>query len=92
MSDRGWLILGGLLAVNVVAFAQMWLDKGRAERGVSRISERRLLAPVLIGGLPGVVLGMHRFRHKTRKGSFKLKLAGGTAVFAVLLHLVADWP
>jgi len=92
VNERDWLILGGLVIVNAVAYGQMWLDKRRAERRVSRISERRLLVPVLFGGLPGLVLGMHRFRHKTRKGPFKLKLAGATAVFAVLLHVVADWP
>lgn len=79
-------------AVNLFAYGQMFVDKRRAAAGQSRISERRLIAPALVGGLPGIVLGMRQFRHKTRKASFKMKLAGATAVFAGTLHLFFDWP
>ena len=92
MTTRHWIILAAALAVNLFAYGQMWFDKRAAGDGRSRISERRLLAPALVGGLPGIVLGMQHFRHKTQKGSFKMKLAGATAVFAVALHLLTDWP
>lgn len=92
MSPTHWIILIAILAVNLLAYGQVWEDKRRASNGRYRISERRLIAPALFGGLPGIVVGMHHFRHKTRKASFKMKLAGATAVFAVILHLTTGWP
>lgn len=77
-----WQVIAGVVATaNAVAFVQVWIDKRRAEAGRYRLSERRLIAPVLLGGLPGLLLGMRRFRHKTRKRSFQLKLAAATVGF-----------
>jgi uncharacterized membrane protein YsdA (DUF1294 family) len=92
VTTKHWIILAAAVIVNLFSYGQMWADKRFAAAGRSRISERRLIAPALIGGLPGIVLGMQQFRHKTQKGSFKMKLAGATAIFAVVLHLVTDWP
>ncbi len=77
-----WHVIAGVVAAaNAAAFVQVWIDKRRAEAGRYRLSERRLIAPVLLGGLPGLLLAMRRFRHKTRKRSFQAKLAAATAGF-----------
>ena len=78
-----------LLAVNVLLFALMGIDKRRAKRGLWRIPEKTLFLTAALGGSIGGILGMRLFRHKTRHNSFKfgfpailiaqLALAGGIA-------------
>jgi uncharacterized membrane protein YsdA (DUF1294 family) len=52
----------------------MGIDQRMASKHRRRISEAQLIAPTLLGGFLGVLLGMIVFRHKTRKKSFWLKL------------------
>ena len=80
------LILASI-AVNLLAFAQMYIDKRLAIKGRRRISEAQLLAPVLFSGIVGVVAGMLAFRHKTAKASFQIKLAFSFGLFLVLAYL-----
>ena len=60
-----------LLAVNVLAFVLMGIDKGKAKRGAWRISEKALFVPVLLGGGVGGCLGMRTFHHKTKHWYFR---------------------
>ena len=61
-----------LVAMNVLAFALMAIDKKRAKAGAWRIKERTLfLATGLFGGLGGT-LGMFLLHHKTRHWYFRL--------------------
>lgn len=61
-----------LLAMNLLAFALMAIDKRRAKAGAWRIRERTLfLATGLFGGLGGT-LGMFLLRHKTKHWYFRL--------------------
>lgn len=70
-----WIsIISGLLLVNIFAFVQFGRDKARARAGQRRISEADLLFVAMIGGTIGAYAGRARFRHKTRKESFSLKL------------------
>jgi uncharacterized membrane protein YsdA (DUF1294 family) len=59
-----------LAALNLWAFTLFGWDKLQAEDGGWRVSERKLLALALIGGIGGVYAGRAFFRHKTRKKSF----------------------
>jgi uncharacterized membrane protein YsdA (DUF1294 family) len=59
-----------LVAINLVAYAAMALDKSAARSGGWRWSERSLLALAAIGGSPAILLARHRLRHKTRKQPF----------------------
>lgn len=59
-----------LLAINVITFLAMWIDKRKAKKGSWRISEKALFTIVLLGGGVGGILGMYVFRHKTQKPRF----------------------
>jgi uncharacterized membrane protein YsdA (DUF1294 family) len=72
------------LASNVDLVLCVW-DKRQARGGRSRVPERVLLGLALLGGSPGLVLGMLLARHKTRKASFLLVLALVLAAQGALL-------
>jgi uncharacterized membrane protein YsdA (DUF1294 family) len=63
-------IATAIIAMNFFAFAAFGIDKARAEQGAWRISEDKLLALALFGGIIGAYAGRHLFRHKTRKHPF----------------------
>lgn len=63
-----------LIAVNVLAFALMGIDKAKARRGAWRIPEKALFLAAALGGSLGALLGMCAFRHKTRHLRFVLGL------------------
>lgn len=63
-----WLIT--YILWNIVTFILMMLDKRRARQQDSRIRERTLFLCALFFGATGVLIGMYRFRHKTRHWSF----------------------
>ncbi len=73
-----WILLGWLVLINGVTFGVVGLDKRIAKRRERqppsrqsrRIPERTLLGLGLLGGIWGLIVGMRRFRHKTRKVSF----------------------
>lgn len=58
--------------MSLVAFIAYGIDKFKAKRGASRISERQLLLLSLACGAVGAMLGMLLFRHKTRHMKFIL--------------------
>lgn len=64
-----------------VTFIAYGLDKGRAGGPKRRVPERTLHLLALFGGWPGALVAQRRFRHKTRKASFRLAFW-----FVVLLH------
>ena len=59
-----------ILAINLITFFVMWLDKKKAKKGKWRIKENTLLMLVLLGGGIGGILGMYTFHHKTQKAKF----------------------
>lgn len=61
-----------LLLINAAAAAIMYADKKFAIRHRRRVPERTLMTFALLGGSPGVLLGMYAFRHKTRHPKFTL--------------------
>ena len=71
----GWFWLGlWVLALSVIAFAAMGIDKRRARLDRWRIREATFFILALIGGSPGAILGMRLFRHKTRHWYFRYGL------------------
>ena len=67
------------LAINIVLFVVMGVDKYRAIRQRWRIPEATLFILALVGGACGGTVGMYSFRHKTKHWYF--------AVFFPLLAL-----
>lgn len=64
-------ILLYLLAVNLLLFAVMGIDKYKAKHQFWRIPERTLFVLAAIGGSLGGILGMRIFHHKTLHPQFR---------------------
>jgi len=73
-----------LLAINLIGFFAMWLDKRKAKKGAWRIPEKSLFMITFLGGGIGTVAGMYKFRHKTQKPKFIIGLPG-----ILILEIVA---
>lgn len=59
-----------LLLINLDAYLLMRADKRRAQRRARRIPEAALFLTAVLGGSPGIMLGMRVYRHKTLHASF----------------------
>jgi uncharacterized membrane protein YsdA (DUF1294 family) len=70
-----------LLGVNAAGLIGMGLDKSLSSSSSMRYPEVVLYLVALLGGVPGILVGMHVFKHKSRKPAFQ---------FALLLILVAQ--
>ena len=57
--------------MNVLGYLSMRIDKKKAIEGKRRISEKRLFMFALLGGSLGSIIGMQKFRHKTKHWYFK---------------------
>ena len=68
--------VGGLyfIVINLLTVLLYGLDKYKAIRQEWRIPERALLLMAFMGGAFGALTAMRIFRHKTRKGRFKLMI------------------
>jgi len=82
LEDFAVLIAIALVVVNLGSVIAIWWDKRRAKKDQWRIKEGTLLSWALVGGWPGGIWAMRRFRHKTSKRSFQAKY-----VLAVLLNI-----
>lgn len=65
-------------------------DKQAALFGWWRISETKLLAVDLLGGIIGGLLAQHRYRHKKSKQSYQLRIFAIVVVHAVLLSALGS--
>jgi uncharacterized membrane protein YsdA (DUF1294 family) len=63
-----------LLGINGSALLCMGLDKYLARASSIRIPESIIFVLSLLGGVPGTLLGLNIFGHKTRKASFQFML------------------
>ena len=59
-----------LIAINLITFLVMWLDKRKAKKGRWRIPEKTLFIITALGGGIGTIVGMYTLRHKTQKIAF----------------------
>ena len=60
-----------VVVMSLAGFLLMGADKRAARSGAWRLPEKTLLMVALIGGSPGILLGMRVFRHKTRHFLFR---------------------
>jgi len=59
-----------LLAINIIGFTIMGIDKSKAKKNKWRISEKTIFVIALLGGSIGVKMGMQQYRHKTQHKKF----------------------
>ena len=64
------IIVGYVLCINLIGFLAMYIDKRKAKRNEWRIKEGTLMSSALLGGGIGGIIGMYKFRHKTKKLKF----------------------
>ena len=64
------LIIAYVIAVNVIGFFLMGIDKRKAIKRSFRIPEATLFLIAVLGGSIGSIFGMYTFRHKTRHWYF----------------------
>ena len=76
----------GLIAINISAFILCGYDKRCAINQKRRIPEMRLFLIAFFGGSAGLLLGMHVFRHKTKKISFQFIISLIAALHGLLLY------
>ena len=76
-----------LVIINIISFAMMGIDKWKAKNQKWRIPEKQLLLISILGGSVGSILGMYRFRHKTKKTKFNL----GLPMILLVQILVYRW-
>ena len=79
-----WLILY-FVALNLLDFALMGIDKWKAKKRAWRIPEATLFIIAIIGGALGETIGMHVFHHKTRHWYF---LYGMPLIFVLQIALI----
>ncbi len=79
------LIIIYIIAINIISFIVMGVDKRKAQKRAWRIPESTLFVLAIIGGSIGSILGMHLFHHKTRHWYF---LYGMPAILVVQILLV----
>jgi len=63
-----------LILINLVGILSMYLDKYFAKNNMYRISEKNLFLVAIIGGSIGSIIGMYKFRHKTKHKQFTIGL------------------
>ncbi len=81
-----------ILAVNLLGFCLMGIDKRKAIKGAFRIPEATLFVIALIGGSIGSIAGMYTFRHKTRHASFVYGMPAVLILQIVLIILLLSSP
>lgn len=79
------LIIIYIVAVNLISFITMGIDKRKAIKRAWRIPESTLFVLAVIGGSIGSIAGMHLFHHKTRHWYF---LYGMPAILAIQVLLI----
>jgi len=82
-------VLGFYAVASLVAFVMYVWDKISAEKGSRRTPENTLHLLALIGGWPGALLAQRKYRHKTRKLSFRRVFWMTVALNCVALGVIA---
>ena len=85
-----------LIGVNALVFILYAYDKSSARNGGWRVPEKSLHLLTLVGGTPAAFAAQRVFRHKTRKGSFRvvfwLTVFLQVLVLAFVLFIVQNRP
>jgi uncharacterized membrane protein YsdA (DUF1294 family) len=89
MDNQLLIILSIFLAINLIAFFLMLLDKTKSQiSNAERISEGMLFFMATVFGSVGVYAGMFFFRHNTRKWYFVIGIPLLIVQNSAFLYLV----
>ncbi|KAB2334179.1 DUF1294 domain-containing protein [Bacillus mesophilum] len=77
-----------IIAINIVGFLIMMIDKRKAVNQEYRISEKNLWTVAIFFGAAGMTVGMNMFRHKTKHTQFKIGLPLLTIIQLVILYFL----
>lgn len=77
-----------LLAINVIGFVSMGIDKLKAIKRGWRIPERTLLLIAFLGGALGSFIGMIIFRHKIRNKKFQILVPIALILYIGAWHIL----
>lgn len=81
------IILGYLLAMNLITFFLYGVDKYKAKHNCFRIPEKILLLFAYLGGAYGAAVGMQIWHHKTRKWKFRIAVPISVVLLTILIGL-----
>lgn len=81
------IILGYLLAMNLITFFLYGVDKYKAKHNCFRIPEKILLLFSYLGGAYGAAAGMQIWHHKTRKWKFRIAVPISVVLLTILIGL-----
>lgn len=63
-----------LIIINIIGLLIMLIDKKKAINSKWRIPEKTIFIVTILGGGIGTIIGMYKFRHKTKKLKFTIGL------------------
>ncbi|MBD3405625.1 MAG: DUF1294 domain-containing protein [Candidatus Lokiarchaeota archaeon] len=75
-----------IILIQFIAVILVWWDKRKAQNHEWRVAEATLLLSGFLGGAIGLLFGIFRFRHKTKKRGFQL-----IALVSLFLSLIFYW-
>lgn len=80
-----------LLAINIISFLVVGVDKGLSKTSMNRVSENRIILIYLAGGWPAGIASQRVFNHKTSKRSFinsaRLSIGLNLSILIVVAYL-----
>lgn len=89
MDNQSLVVLGFFVAINLVSFFIMLVDKVKSKHsGAERISEGMMFFMATVFGSVGVYVGMFTFHHKTQKWYFIIGIPLLMAQNCALLYCV----
>ncbi|MBN2229949.1 MAG: DUF1294 domain-containing protein [Candidatus Thorarchaeota archaeon] len=77
-----------IIIINIIAFLAMLWDKRKASHNEWRVAETTLYILGFLGGAIGILVGMYKFRHKTKKRTFQVIAIVGLIISLVIYFIV----
>ncbi len=92
MQENMMLIAYTLIAVNIIGFIIVGIDKYKARRKLWRIPERVFFGFAIAGGSIGIYVGLLVFKHKTRYWYFMYGIPSILAIeVALAWYILGLW-
>lgn len=81
--------VSALVGINAAGLVLMGFDKSLSRSSSMRVPEVIIYTLALLGAVPGIIVGVHVFKHKTKKASFQFTLLLVLVAQLAVLRLVA---